>query len=111
MKYCSRCGKELVDEAVICTACGCACDPSMNAAFGNAAKEDKVSVGLCILAFFIPLFGLIYWAIKREETPKRANAIGLCALISWGINLVGSIVASIFFARFSSALLSSIIYY
>ena len=23
MKYCSKCGKELVDEAVICTSCGC----------------------------------------------------------------------------------------
>ena len=24
MKYCSRCGAELVDEAVVCTKCGCA---------------------------------------------------------------------------------------
>lgn len=24
MKYCSKCGKELLDEAVICTGCGCA---------------------------------------------------------------------------------------
>lgn len=24
MKYCTHCGKELVDEAVVCTACGCA---------------------------------------------------------------------------------------
>lgn len=23
MKYCSKCGKELVDEAIICTGCGC----------------------------------------------------------------------------------------
>ena len=24
MKYCSQCGKELVDEAVVCPSCGCA---------------------------------------------------------------------------------------
>ncbi len=23
MKYCSRCGTQLVDEAVVCTGCGC----------------------------------------------------------------------------------------
>lgn len=23
MKYCKRCGAELVDEAIICTKCGC----------------------------------------------------------------------------------------
>lgn len=23
MKYCSKCGKELVDEAIVCTGCGC----------------------------------------------------------------------------------------
>lgn len=23
MKYCQKCGKEIVDEAVVCTGCGC----------------------------------------------------------------------------------------
>ena len=26
MKYCTHCGKELLDEAVVCVACGCAVD-------------------------------------------------------------------------------------
>lgn len=26
MKYCSKCGKEILDEAVICPHCGCAAD-------------------------------------------------------------------------------------
>lgn len=28
MKYCTHCGKELLDDAVICLGCGCACDGS-----------------------------------------------------------------------------------
>ena len=108
MKYCSKCGKELVDDAIICTGCGCACDPTMNAAFGNNVnkEEDKVSVGLCVLAFFIPIFGLIYWAIKRQDTPKKANAIGITALISWGVNVVSSIIWSIVYAGTFSAILA-----
>ena len=106
MKYCTKCGKELVDEAVICPVCGCACSPD----FYNAHKEaDQVSIGLCILAFFIPIFGLIFWAIKRQETPKNANAIGLTALISWGINFISTIIMSVFFADIFQAMLNTLV--
>lgn len=30
MKYCTHCGKELFDEAVICPGCGCPCDGSQS---------------------------------------------------------------------------------
>lgn len=30
MKYCSHCGNELLDEAVICPKCGCPCDENWN---------------------------------------------------------------------------------
>ena len=54
-----------------------------------AAKAgDKASVGLCILAVLIPIFGVIYWAIKRKECPKRANACGIAGLASWIFNFI-----------------------
>ena len=37
MKYCSQCGKELVDEAVVCPNCGCAVQAPVN------QQEDKPS--------------------------------------------------------------------
>ncbi len=37
MKYCAKCGKELLDEAVVCTGCGCMVAP-------EAAPEKKESV-------------------------------------------------------------------
>lgn len=54
MKYCSTCGAELHDNAVICPKCGC-----MTADFKQTQLEDKSSIGLNILSFFIPLVGLI----------------------------------------------------
>ena len=42
MKYCSQCGKELVDEAVVCPNCGCAVQAPAN------QQEDKPSTGLNI---------------------------------------------------------------
>ncbi|WP_368248904.1 zinc-ribbon domain-containing protein, partial [Intestinimonas butyriciproducens] len=32
MKYCSKCGNELLDEAVICPKCGCPVEGSTNKA-------------------------------------------------------------------------------
>lgn len=45
MKYCNQCGKELVDEAVMCPNCGCAVQTPVS------QQEDKPSTGLNILAF------------------------------------------------------------
>ena len=53
MKYCSQCGKELVDEAVVCPNCGCAVQAPAN------QQEDKPSTGLNILVFLFPVIGLI----------------------------------------------------
>ena len=53
MKYCNQCGKELVDEAVMCPNCGCAVQAPVN------QQEDKPSTGLNILAFLFPLVGLV----------------------------------------------------
>lgn len=99
MKFCSKCGKEILDEAIVCPNCGCAV---VNPATPQQIKDDQVSVGLCVLSAFIPLFGLIYWAVKYKETPKKAKACGITALISWGVTLIisfalmGSIMSTIF---------------
>ena len=80
MKYCNTCGYELVDEAIVCTKCGCAvAQPKIN-------LEDKPDVGLCILSALIPLVGIIYWPVKHKESPKKANACGITAIISWVIS-------------------------
>ena len=39
MKYCSHCGKELFDEAIICPGCGC---PTDNRALVKASNNNKL---------------------------------------------------------------------
>jgi hypothetical protein len=78
--YCRTCGNEVNENAEICVHCGCRVAPAMS--------EDKVSIGFCILAFLIPLFGFIYWGVKAKETPKRARAVGITAIVSFVLNII-----------------------
>ena len=80
MKFCSKCGNEIAEEAVICPACGCAVE---SAAAPKAAVEDKVSAGFCVLSFLIPLFGIIYWAVKHKEVPNKAKACLIAGIAGW----------------------------
>ena len=89
--FCNKCGKEIADDAVVCIHCGRSVE---NRAVEASAEEDKASVGLCILSVFIPLFGIIYWPLKHKETPKKAKACGIAAIISWGVSFVLSFTFS-----------------
>ena len=87
MKFCSKCGKEIVDEAIVCPNCGCAVAGISTNAVVNAG-EDRVNVGLCILAALCPIFGFIYWPLKYKETPVKAKACGITAIISFAIVVI-----------------------
>jgi len=58
MKYCSRCGAELVDEAVFCTKCGCAVGTSGQIVTGVSGISQKFLAGLVTLV--LGVVGLIY---------------------------------------------------
>lgn len=55
-------------------------------------KEEKASVGLAILSYLIPLAGLIIFLVNKDKRPKTAKVSGICALVSFIINIVLSIV-------------------
>lgn len=55
-------------------------------------QEEKASVGLAILSFIIPLAGLIIFLVKKDSRPKTAKVSGICALVSFIINIVFTIV-------------------
>ena len=86
MRFCSKCGKEIRDEAVMCVHCGCAVENVniTNGANNSGVREDdSVSVSLCVLAALIPLFGVIYWPVKHKSTPKKAMACGITGIVAW----------------------------
>jgi|GEM_PF-1336421 Uncharacterized conserved protein, contains FHA domain len=59
---------------------------------GNQAdypvNNDKLSIGWGILAFLIPLAGLIMYFVWKDETPSRANAAGIVGIISFILNII-----------------------
>lgn len=83
MKYCQHCGKEVLDDAVICMSCGCSVTNKP-----DTEVDESVSAGLVILAVLIPLFGIIYWPVKAKTRPKCAVACGVAAIISWAVYFV-----------------------
>ena len=80
MKYCSNCGKDLMDKAVICPHCGCAVQ--------SITEDDVPSTVLNLLGFFIPIVGLILFLVYHDKAPKKAKAIGKWALGGAILNLV-----------------------
>ena len=83
MKVCPKCGEELYDEEVVCHKCGC------------SVPKDEVNIGFVILSVLIPLFGIIWWAVKAKETPKSAKACGIAAIISWVARIVVPVIISV----------------
>lgn len=73
MKFCQYCGQQLVDQAVVCIHCGCSTGP--------LPKKDKISIFLCILLGHCWVAALIYWAVKQKETPRRAKAVAISAIL------------------------------
>lgn len=86
MKYCSKCGKEIMDEAVICPGCGCAQENKEALSDLNKNKEAGSNFGWSVLGFFIPIVGLILYLVWKETSPSKAKAAGhgaLAGFIFW----------------------------
>ena len=94
MKFCSHCGKEIMDEAVVCTNCGCAVNGA-NSIKTAVVGDDIPNAGLNILSFFIPLVGLILFCTMCGRTPRKAKQIGLFALVGFIINCIILIAMSV----------------
>lgn len=77
MKYCSSCGRELVDTAAVCPYCGTACGVA-----SRVDPNDAPSTAMALLGFFIPIAGLILYLINMETKPQMAKSAGKGALIS-----------------------------
>ena len=104
MKYCEKCGKELMDEAVVCTGCGCPVvtkqannSPSAPAqVVSKKAKRAKI-FGILSILILAPLGlpGIILANSSKNETGgvmnKDAKTGLTCSIIGlaiWGLMLV-----------------------
>ena len=100
MKFCQKCGKEIVDEAVICPGCGCAvAEEKKNEIHGNDGLAIAAKIFLIIgcvaqgwllipLAWMLPITTSIFGRMKRGDSV--GTGLKVCALLF--VNLVGGIL-------------------
>ncbi|MBQ8382309.1 MAG: zinc ribbon domain-containing protein [Clostridia bacterium] len=81
MKYCSTCGAQLHDDAVICVKCGCPTVPL------RQTPADENSLVLNVLSFFVPLLGLICYLVFANTQPVKAHGCGRFALTGFAMRL------------------------
>jgi len=73
MKYCTHCGNEIVDEAVVCTKCGCAVGQIVQGS--SSGVGNKFIGGLVTL--ILGIVGLIYSLITISSDMKPSGFMGL----------------------------------
>lgn len=103
MKYCSHCGAELVDDAVVCPKCGCAVDGTQSPV-QNTKTNQSVStlsiVGL-VFAFLWPLIGLIISIIAKNNAKSiddtKSYSYAKTGMIISIVLLVLSVVLGVLF--------------
>ena len=95
MKFCPKCGTQLVDEAVVCTGCGCAVAAPAEA---NVAVAAKPASGLTTAAkilmiistvvtgfYLIPLAWCLPMTISYSKKIKNGEPVGtgfkICTLL------------------------------
>ena len=70
--YCSKCGEEINDQAIICPKCGCATS-NFAAATEMPKTEDKNGIAIAgfVCSFLIPILGWIFGGIGLARANKR----------------------------------------
>ncbi|MCK9330619.1 MAG: zinc-ribbon domain-containing protein [Bacilli bacterium] len=86
MKYCSKCGEEIYNEAVICPRCGYNTER-----FEPIQEQGSKVAGFC-LRFFLGIFGLIIGLCLNKPLTKKGAISGfICQFI------IGLIIGQIYF--------------
>ncbi len=96
MKYCSKCGNELVDEAVVCVKCGCAVG---NIKSNDTGLETAIKIFMILGTVFnifiiLPIIWCIPMTVHTFKSIDNKQHIGIgfkiCSLLF--VSLVGGIL-------------------
>jgi hypothetical protein len=89
--FCEKCGKEVLDEAIVCVHCGC----SLNSTTESDVNNEPLNGGVQVLSFCFPIVGGIVWMVHKNSAPQKSKDACVCALWGVGVNLVLNILFAI----------------
>lgn len=81
--FCSKCGKEIHDEAVVCPNCGCSTGKNVSAP-GVPVEEDKTSGGLIAVSILLPIVGVILGIVNLcKKKTKSGTTYLIVGIVAW----------------------------
>ena len=98
--YCSNCGKEMCDEAYVCTACGCLLkeEPIMEEKEKEKEKANGMAIAGFICSFFVPILGWVFGGIGLSNAAKmngKGKGLSIAALVIASVNFVLSLIINV----------------
>lgn len=92
MKFCSKCGAEIHDEAVICPKCGCPVAPMTNAVDNSISEKNWLTTFL--LCFFLGVIGVHRFYVGRVGSGiamiLTLGGLGIWLLVDFIVILCGN---------------------
>jgi len=88
--FCEKCGKEVLDEAVVCVHCGCSLKSTNESNINNEPLDGVVQV----VSFCFPIVGGILWLVHKNSAPQKSKDACNAALWGIGVSFVINILAA-----------------
>lgn len=106
--FCSNCGNQIDDNAVVCIHCGAATQNANNQPAQPASTQSNTTaiVGF-VLAFFMPLIGLILSIIGVKNAAKcdgNGKGLAIAGIIISALEIVAIVIVIILFFGIFGAL-------
>lgn len=78
MKYCTKCGNKLMDEAVVCPKCGCPTNDY------QVRKTNGFAIAGFVCSFLVPILGWIFGGVGLSKASKlngKGKGLSIAALV------------------------------